>query len=501
MKDKNIFLEAVPRHMSVLEFFKQLVLIPKLNKNATLTERLDEAIRVKYQFWQPLSRHYELYEKILAVIRASYKFRTPEKLIQLLKQAKQIDSKQLLYVMNEHARFEDTILGFAFLGLPGIGKTTTVKKILKLIPQVKVHKAWNITQVLYLRLSVPLDGKINTLINNFFLSLDEVIQTEYAEEYKALSGSALIKQMRTLCTIHFIGVLLIDETQDLKGSSPGAIANNIRFLKGLSNDLGVPIIFIGTSEADKILFGNAQNATRHSAMGTVTWDVMEEGDEECQLLIESTFKLNNLKKTQKLTPELRSIYYKKSLAIPRILNTVHYLALQYCIKWKTELITPDVIEAVSKDNLYVTEVMLLAKLNNESWILDAFPDFSLSNINAREKIEERKVETESTIEWPTWAALRKIAARLYGNLSDHVLNNIIAHLKVSYPNGDIDSLTHHLEKLILSIDPKAKSSSRRIGPAQGVLVELCVNSKTPEARYQMLKENGYVPVLTDLIHL
>lgn len=498
MNIKNIFLEAVPKVMTDLEFFKQLIRIPKLNKKASMRERLEEAIQVKYQFWQPLSRHYELYEKILSVIRASYKFRTPDKLIQFLKKAKQIDSRQVLALMNEHARFEDTILGFAFLGIPGIGKTTTVKKILKLIPQVKHHKTCNITQVLYLRLSVPLDGKITTLIKNFFVSLDEVLQTEYAEEYKSLSGPALIKQMRTLCTVHFIGTLLIDETQDLKGSSPGAIANNIRFLKGLSNDLGVPIIFIGTSEADKILFGNAQNATRHSAMGTVTWDIMEADDEECQLLIESTFKVNNLKKTQKLTVELRSIYYKKSLAIPRILNTVHYLALQYCIKWKTELITPEVIEAVSKDNLYVTEVMLMGKQNNESWILDAFPDLSLSNTNAREKIEQAKVETDSSIKW---AAIRHIAEKLYGNLNDHVLNNIIAQLKASYPNGDMDSLTLKLEKLILSINPKAKSSSTRIGPAQGVLVELCVNSKTPEARYQMLKENGYVPVLTDLIHL
>jgi hypothetical protein len=498
MNNRNIFLEAVPKTMTDLEFFKQLIRIPKISKNLAMRERLEEAIAVKYQFFQPLTKHYELYEKIAAVIRASYKFRTPDKLIDLLKQAKNIDDKQMLFLMNEHARFEDTILGFAFLGIPGIGKTTTVKKILKLIPQVKHHKIWNITQVLYLRLSVPLDGKISTLTNNFFEALDEVLQTNYSEEYKSLSGPALIKQMRVLCTIHFIGSLLLDETQDLKGSSPGAIANNIRFLKGLSNDLGVPIIFIGTSEADKILFGNAQNATRHSAMGTVTWDIMEEDDEECQLLIESTFKISNLKKPQKLTSELRSIYYKKSLAIPRILNTVHYLALQYCIKWKTELITPDVIEAVSKDNLYVTEVMLLGKLNNESWILDAFPDMSLSSINTRETIEASKVETESSIKW---AAIRHIAEKLYGNLSDHKLNNIIAQLKVSYPDGDIDNLTHQLEKLIISIDPKAKTSSKRTGPAQGVLVELCQNSKTPEARYQMLKEAGYIPVLSDLIQL
>lgn len=498
MDKGNIFLKAVPKTMTVLEFFKQLIRIPKISKLLSMRERLEEAIAVKYQFFQPLSRHYDLYEKILAVIRASYKFRTPEKLIHLLKKAKNVTEKQMLFLMNEHARFEDTILGFAFLGIPGIGKTTTAKKILKLIPQVVEHKNCNITQVLYLRLSVPLDGKISTLTNNFFEALDEVLQTNYADEYKSLSGPSLIKQMRVLCTIHFIGCLLLDETQDLKGSSPGAIANNIRFLKGLSNDLGVPIIFIGTSEADKILFGNAQNATRHSAMGTVTWDVMEEDDEECQLLIERTFKISNLKKPQKLTQELRSIYYKKSLAIPRILNTLHYLALQYCIKWKTELITPDVIEAVSKDNLYVTEVMLLGKLNSESWILDAFPDLSLSGINSREKIEANKLETESNIKW---AAIRHVAEKLYGNLSDHKLNNLITQLKASYPNGDIETLTLQLEKLILSIDPKAKTSSKRTGPAQGVLVELCENSKTPEARYQMLKEAGYVPVLSDLIQL
>lgn len=498
MNNKNIFLDAVPKTMTDLKFFKELIRIPNLNRNAPMRERLEDAIAVKYQFFQPLSRHYELYEKILAVIRASYEFRTPEKLIHLLRKAKHVDAKQMLFLMNEHARSEDTILGFAFIGIPGIGKTITVKKILKLIPQVMHHKSWNITQVLYLRLSVPLDGKISTLTNNFFEALDEVLQTNYAEEYKSLSGPALIRQMRTLCTIHFIGSLLLDETQDLKGSSPGAIANNIRFLKGLSNDLGVPIIFIGTSEADKILFGNAQNASRHSAMGTVTWDIMDEDDKECQLLIESTFKISNLTKPQKLTPELRSIYYKKSLAIPRILNTVHYLALQYCIKWKTEVITPDVIEAVSKDNLYVMEVMLLGKLNNESWVLDAFPDLSLSGINAREKIEANKIETESSIKW---AAIRHIAEKLYGNLSDHTLNNIVAKLKASYPNGDINTLTVQLEKLIISIDPKAKNGSKRTGPAQGVLVELCENAKTPESRYQMLREAGYIPELTDLIQL
>ncbi len=498
MNSRNIFLEAVPKTLTDSKFFQQLICIPKLSKNASVSQRLEDTIAVKYQFFQPLSRHYELYEKIVSVIRASYKFRTPEKLIHLLKQAKNFDDKQMLYLMNEHARFEDTILAFAFIGIPGIGKTITIKKILKLIPQVKHHKAQNIFQVLYLRLSVPLDGKISTLTRNFFNALDEVLQTNYSEEYKSLSSPALIKQMHTLCSIHFIGLLLIDETQDLKGSSPGAVANNIRFLKGLSNESGVPIVFIGTPEADKILFGNAQNATRHSAMGTVTWDIIEENDEECQLLIENTFNVNNLKKNQKLTPELRSVYYKKSLAIPRILNTLHYLALQYCIKWKTEMITPEVIEIVSKDNLYLTEVMLLGKLNNESSILDAFPDLSLANVNAREKIEANKVETESSIKW---AAVRNIAEKLYADLNDHVLNRIIEQLKDSYPNDNIDMLTVHLDKLIVSIDSKAKTGSKSVGPAQGVLLDLCRNSKTPQARYQMLKEAGYIPTLTGILEL
>lgn len=504
MKNKNPFLDAIPKRLSERTFFEKIMSIPVLNKALPDKERIAQLTKIIYGFFQPLSKHFHLYEKVQMVLESSYEYRTPDKLLQLIKTAKNICPKTAQSLILEHARDNVTIQGFGFIGIGGLGKTTILKKILKLFPQVIFHKEFNLTQVVHLRFNVPNDGKTTTLSLNFFSALDEVLgpDSDYYNDYKGLDQVPLLRQMRIACAYHFIGLLLVDEIQDLKGNTALSIANTMRYLKSLSNDLNVPVILIGTPDANKIVFGNWQNATRTTGIGLEKWNVMKFDDPEWDLLIESLFSINNLKKKQNLTNELKYTYYRLSLGVPRLLNSLHMMSVKYAISNGTELITPETVTRVSQDNQYATLVMVSGILENNSAVLNVISDLSMAGVETTEGLLKDESETVYKYKWSTAKLMSK---NLYPDLNDHELNSIVNTLIENHPEIKIDEIVSKIDKMVVNLTPKAQPSTpkevKTKGIPKGELIELCRNSKDEQDNYQMLKEAGYIPNLLEILEL
>ena len=86
-----------------------------------------------------------------------------------------------------------------------------------------------------------------------------------------------IPDMKNLALKHSLGVLVIDEIQNLV-SAPGTSADEmLNFLVEMDNEVGVPIVLVGTFKAEPILCGDEfRRARRAAGQGDCVWERMKE---------------------------------------------------------------------------------------------------------------------------------------------------------------------------------------------------------------------------------
>src|SRR5262245_42655258 len=82
--------------------------------------------------------------------------------------------------------------------------------------------------------------------------------------------------MARVASLHCLGMLVIDEIQNLSEAKSGSSARMLNFFVQLENTIGVPFILIGTPMAIQALSGEFRQARRATEQGGVYWERMKE---------------------------------------------------------------------------------------------------------------------------------------------------------------------------------------------------------------------------------
>src|SRR5215471_4620696 len=96
--------------------------------------------------------------------------------------------------------------------------------------------------------------------------------------------------------------------QNLREAQGDGAARVHNFLVQLGNELGIPIVLVGTPKAQSILTGEFRRARRASGLGAFPWDRMKE-DEEWDIFVEKLWQYQYVRKPSHLTEELRHTLY------------------------------------------------------------------------------------------------------------------------------------------------------------------------------------------------
>ena len=161
----------------------------------------------------------------------------------------------------------------SILGVPGVGKTSTIRRTLSLLPQVIAHeefggKPFFCKQVLYLMVECPSDCSVKTLGLNIAVAIDKAIGSSYARQLTSLrsaAASAIATQVKILCLTHHVGLILIDEIQNAVTTAQKnkQIKPLIKFLVELTNDTCTAAFFVGTPIAEE-LFTSQEHLKRRT---------------------------------------------------------------------------------------------------------------------------------------------------------------------------------------------------------------------------------------------
>jgi hypothetical protein len=240
------------------------------------------------------------------------------------------------------------------IGLSGMGKTTALDAIAKLYPQIVTHSKYKRrvfiqTQVVWLKIECPHDGSLRGFCAAFFASLDNSlgIHKYSALVTKQYSVSVMLQHISQLCKAYFVGALIIDEMQHLNSSRGGHDREKLlNFFVTLSNDAGIPLVYVGTNAMLPLFSGVLRNARRAVGMGEITFDRFNEGDPFWGLLVTRLWDYDWTGSAAPLTNELLAKIYDLTQGNTDFLVKLLMLAQRHVIAEELECVTSQVLQRV-----------------------------------------------------------------------------------------------------------------------------------------------------------
>jgi hypothetical protein len=253
-------------------------------------------------------------------------------------------------------------MGFAIIGLSGVGKSKAVERALVSYPQVIYHEKYKEryfthTQIVWLKLDCPAKGSLNGLCINFFGALDSILGTDYAEKMlkRRSTVETMMYYMGKLAVQFSIGLLIIDELQHLINSRADADIL-LNFLVTLDNTVGVPLILIGNYTALDVLQRSFRQARRASGSGEVFWNRMD-NDIEWKMFLSYIWQYQWTNSECNLTQEIIDTMYEETMGIAALTIGLYKAVQRRAILSGREIITPELIKLVSNEEKVMTKPM------------------------------------------------------------------------------------------------------------------------------------------------
>ncbi len=478
--------------------------------------RLHCVQRISRDFFRPLSRHLELQQSISRLIRDGYVGRnplTPNYAFRARKDAYELIMKGNTsgYPVNT-----PTSAGFALVGISGIGKSSSLLRILQMYPQVILHREYQGKalpapyQIVWLKMDCPHDGSIRGLCLNFLLAVDSLVGTTYYKKNTTKSPDELLPIMAQAAAVHCLGVLVIDEIQNLQEAKDDRAAQMLNFFVQLVNTIGLPVVLVGTYKALPALNGEFRNARRNSGQGDATWHHFNK-DDEWEWLLQGLWKYQWTDTLAELDQTFIDVMYDETQGISDIAIKLFMLTQWRALDKEMDRMTPELMRSVAKDRLTLIRPALEALRSGKKSQIQKFADIydsvSIDDYLNRIEAEQRQAERlelirnelgydvkEQTInEASAWLIEAGIDASIAHKAAEEVTNK---HL------DELDTIDLHKESLKIALQmqqsvknkPTLQRNKTKISPTEpnDLRVIIVQGKKKKRTAHDALKAAGYI---------
>ena len=344
--DSNPFIEALPPMLAGKDLIRALASIPPYSDNdrdRSTGERL-QLLSSLYEYYQPLSMTIDLYCEVYTALQHCYGQYSMQR------EAAALQSDYALMRGNASAASIGGGNSFSVIGVSGLGKSTALQRVLSLFPQVIEHTKYHgqnfyYHQIPYLVVQTPHDASIKALI------LDIYQRDALA---RRLSIDVLVSQLNLIVRSNHIGLLVIDELQNICYRNRETGTRFLNFLVQLINGTGVSVCMVGTPRVLQILQQEFRSARRTTGL---VYDRLTNG-KEYSLLLHGLWHYQYTRYAIDLTVEMQNWLYRKTQGIPDILVKLLYSAQKQAILDGRETLDFEIFESAFLKNLsMVSEYM------------------------------------------------------------------------------------------------------------------------------------------------
>jgi len=219
--------------------------------------------------------------------------------------------------------------------------------------------------------------------------LDAILNTPYYNSITrngSMSADNLIIPMAKLALAHAIGLLVIDETQNVNQAASGGDQRILNLFVKLINWVGIPVLLIGTPEAMTPLTAKFRMARRMSGQGDPKWGRMQRDDVDWDMFVEALWTHQYLRKTTPLTPDLKEALYSASTGITEVAVRTFMFAQRHAIaraaRPSDEQLTPQLITSIPLSELGLMEPVLNALREGKEQGIERINDVKMETPSA-----------------------------------------------------------------------------------------------------------------------
>lgn len=245
----------------------------------------------------------------------------------------------------------------ALLAHSGMGKTTLINSILNCYPQVIEHSEYRdqpflFQQLVWLKLECPFDGSHKQVMKSLFKAIDRTLGTNFSETHSdRVTVDELIGNLQTLNLSLRIGFIVIDEIQRLNKVSRQASNKMLEFLVQFSNTVKVPLMYVGTLEAEEILTADLQQTRRIIGEGNFIWNPPANDSTDWRSFLSILFMYQYVRCPIVLDEVILAMMHKLTKGIADFAVKLFILTQKHLIETATsddeERITPEILAMVA----------------------------------------------------------------------------------------------------------------------------------------------------------
>lgn len=272
-------------------------------------ERVEYISRLK-DLRQPLPIYIDVFRAVESAIKEGYSAKNP---------LSPTTMNYLHYALDERPDIEPSTgyfkpkgCGITVIGESGVGKTCMLEQILGYFPDTIEHTYYRnkhlpIRQIVWLKVDCPDDSSVKGLYHRILTEIDRKLEIPSVKPASTIAS--LISQIEARIKSCFLGILVIDEMQNLNLAKAGGADRLLGFLHNLVNNLGIPLLFCANPPFDTLLSKSLKAARRAESSGYFDMKLME-FDSEWDLFIEELWELQWTNVNTPLTEELSyKLYY------------------------------------------------------------------------------------------------------------------------------------------------------------------------------------------------
>ena len=217
---------------------------------------------------------------------------------------------------------------FTLMGPSGSGKSTALMLSLYYYPQKIVHSGRNYRhiQVVYIKVDAPPHGSMKSFYDSCLHELEKAADFEIPDKNRAKTADAKRDLFIKQCNRFSLGLLVIDEVQNLLSSHNWTLVN--QFLT-LSNELMVPIVYVGTDEMASY-FNSSQFRTKRR-FGLEMHSESYDKDYYWDQLMETLWPYQWLSEPVTLTQEFKDVFFRETGGIIDRVIKLYKIAQQEAI--------------------------------------------------------------------------------------------------------------------------------------------------------------------------
>jgi AAA domain len=271
----------------------------------------------------------------------------------------------------------------ALLGMSGMGKTTTVQRILAQTEQVIFHPDLDLYQITYLHIETPSDGRsLKALATAILQQADRLIPDRtYYKDYSGNgrnSGDTMMHGVANVMNNHLVGLLVCDEVQNL-GNSKKDDQILMTELVSACNTLKVPILFIGTHKAEKILGLDFRQGRRSLGPSLGDWSPLPRAEidgspGEWVAFMQELWVYQWVRTPIALTDGMLDVFYDCTQGVIDLAIKLYAAAQAKAMSDGSETLTEQLVTDVYKKHMRLIHPMIDAMRRNDLTALSKYQD-------------------------------------------------------------------------------------------------------------------------------